>query len=42
MVDPMVLPAGLPEPVDDGVAGHMFPPDRHALEVLAWLREHPA
>jgi peroxiredoxin (alkyl hydroperoxide reductase subunit C) len=20
----------------------VFPPDRHAAEVLAWLREHPA
>jgi peroxiredoxin len=26
----------------DHVFCPVFPPDRHAAEVLAWLREHPA
>jgi len=46
------LPAGLPVParltlvLNPGrisrVFYPVFPPDRHASEVLAWLREHPA
>jgi hypothetical protein len=41
------LPADLPVPVDDGACDHLeglevhglqvFPPDRNAEEVLAWL-----